>query len=77
MKSDNKTIAPGIRKRGNTYELNVSAGYDGEGRHIRKYTTFTAPEGISDSWYPFPTATSSAVPVPLSLVRNRWADSRM
>jgi len=31
MKSDNKTIAPGIRKRGNTYELNVSAGYDGEG----------------------------------------------
>ena len=30
MKSDNKTIAPGIRKRGNTYELNVSAGYDGE-----------------------------------------------
>ena len=49
MKSDNKTIAPGIRKRGNTYELNVSAGYDGEGRHIRKYTTFTAPEGISDS----------------------------
>ena len=35
MKSDNKTIAPGIRKRGNTYELNVSAGYDGEGRHIR------------------------------------------
>lgn len=42
-------VAPGIRKKGNTYEFNVSAGYDGAGKHVRNYTTFTAPEGVSES----------------------------
>ena len=49
MAQDIRKVAPGIRKRGNTYEFNVSAGYDGEGKHIRKYTTFVAPEGVTDS----------------------------
>ena len=49
MASEVRKIAPGIRKRGNTYEFNVSAGYDGNGKHIRKYSTFTAPEGVSQS----------------------------
>ena len=44
-----RNIAPGIRKRGNKYEFNVSAGYDGNGKHIRNYTTFTPPEGISEA----------------------------
>ncbi len=49
MATDSRKVAPGIRKRGNTYEFNVSAGYDGNGKHIRNYTTFTAPEGISET----------------------------
>ncbi len=44
-----RKIATGIRKRGDTYEFSVSAGYDGGGKHIRNYTTFTAPEGVSES----------------------------
>ncbi|MBR1969458.1 MAG: site-specific integrase [Clostridia bacterium] len=44
-----RKVAPGIRKRGNTYEFNVSAGYDGAGKHIRHYGTFTAPEGVSET----------------------------
>lgn len=44
-----RKVAPGIRKRGNTYEFNVSAGYDGNGKHIRNYSTYTAPEGISEA----------------------------
>lgn len=46
---ESRKVAPGIRKRGNTYELNVSAGYDGSGKHIRNYTTFIAPEGVSET----------------------------
>lgn len=45
-----RKVAPGIRCRGGSkYEFNVSAGYDGAGKHIRKYTTFTAPDNISES----------------------------
>ncbi len=44
-----KTIAPGIRRRGNTYEFNVSAGYDGAGKHIRKYMTYHVPEDVSEA----------------------------
>ena len=44
-----RKVAPGIRKNGSKYEFNVSAGYDGTGKHIRKYTTFTVPEGLSES----------------------------
>lgn len=49
MAQDIRKVAPGIRKRGNTYEFNVSAGYDGAGKHIRHYGTFTAPEGVSET----------------------------
>ena len=49
MSQQIRKIAPGIRKRGNTYEFNVSAGYDGAGKHIRHYGTFFAPNGISDA----------------------------
>ena len=49
MAQESRKVAPGIRKRGNTYEFNVSAGYDGAGKHIRHYGTFTAPEGVSES----------------------------
>lgn len=49
MATASRKVAPGIRKRGNTYEFNVSAGYDGNGKHIRNYTTFAAPEGVSES----------------------------
>lgn len=49
MTQEIRKVAPGIRKRGNTYEFNVSAGYDGAGKHIRHYGTFTAPEGASES----------------------------
>ena len=44
-----KTIAPGIRRRGNAYEFNVSAGYDGAGKHIRKYMTYHVPEDVSEA----------------------------
>ena len=49
MTQESRKVAPGIRKRGNTYEFNVSAGYDGAGKHIRHYGTFTAPDGASES----------------------------
>ena len=44
-----RKVAPGIRRRGNTYEFNVSAGYDGNGKHLRNYATFEAPEGVSEA----------------------------
>lgn len=49
MATATRKVATGIRKRGDTYEFTVSAGFDGSGKHIRNYTTFIAPEGISES----------------------------
>ena len=49
MMRESKRVAPGIRKRGDLYEFDVSAGYDGAGKHIRHYGTFTAPDGVSES----------------------------
>lgn len=49
MATATRKVATGIRKRGETYEFTVSAGFDGSGKHIRNYTTFIAPEGISES----------------------------
>ena len=44
------TIATGVRKRaGGTYEFSVSAGFDGSGKHIRKYGTFVPPKGVSEA----------------------------
>ena len=47
--SKSRKVAPGIRKRGDTYEFNTSAGYDGSGKHIRKYATFNPPIGVSET----------------------------
>ena len=44
-----RKVATGIRKRGETYEFTVSAGFDGNGKHIRNYTTYIAPEGVSEA----------------------------
>ena len=49
MGNETRRVAPGIRRRGNTYEFNASAGYDGNGKHIRNYSTFTPPEGVSEA----------------------------
>lgn len=48
MSANIRKVAPGVRRRGDTYEFTVSAGYDGNGKHIRNYTTFKAPEGVSE-----------------------------
>ena len=37
----------GITKRGNSYRFTVSLGFDGDGKQIRKYTTFTPPSGVT------------------------------
>lgn len=44
------TVTPGVRKRvnSNTYEFSASAGFDGRGRHIRHYGTYTPPAGVSE-----------------------------
>lgn len=39
---------PSIKKRGNTYRIMVSLGYDLAGKQIRKTTTYTPPDGVSD-----------------------------
>ena len=39
---------PSIKKRGSTYRIMVSLGYDLAGKQIRKTTTYTPPEGVSD-----------------------------
>lgn len=38
---------PGIRPRGNVYQFVVSNGFDGNGKQIRKYTTYRPPAGLS------------------------------
>lgn len=38
---------PTIRKRGNSYLLRVSVGYDADGRQIEKRMTWTPPSGMS------------------------------
>lgn len=36
-----------ISKRGDTYRITVSCGFDGNGKHIRKYMTFKPPVGLT------------------------------
>ena len=38
---------PSIKKRGDSYRIMVSLGYDMEGKQVRKTTTFTPPEGVT------------------------------
>ena len=38
---------PSVKKRGDTFRIMVSLGYDMKGRQIRKTTTFKAPEGVT------------------------------
>ena len=40
-----KTDMKGIATRGNSYTLTVSMGFDGNGKQIRKYSTFKPPSG--------------------------------
>ena len=39
---------PSIKKRGDTYRIMVSQGYDIYGKQIRKTTTFTPPDGVTE-----------------------------
>nr|DAQ68806.1 MAG TPA: Integrase [Caudoviricetes sp.] len=39
---------PSVQKRGDTYRIMVSQGYDIYGKQIRKNTTFTPPEGVTE-----------------------------
>lgn len=39
---------PSIEKRGDTYRIMVSLGYNMEGRQIRKNTTFTPPPNVTE-----------------------------
>ena len=39
---------PSIKKRGNSYRIMVSLGYGMDGRQIRKNTTFTPPEDVTE-----------------------------
>lgn len=43
----NEKVMRGIRKKGSSYEFTVSVGFDGNGKHIRKYMTFKPPLGVS------------------------------
>jgi len=38
---------PSVKKRGDTFRIMVSLGYDMKGRQIRKTTTFKSPEGVT------------------------------
>lgn len=39
---------PSVKKRGNTYRIMVSQGYDIYGKQIRKTTSYTPPEGVTE-----------------------------
>lgn len=39
---------PSVKKRGKTFRIMVSMGYDMNGKQIRKTTTFTLPDGVTD-----------------------------
>jgi len=39
---------PSIEKRGSNYRVMVSLGYDMDGKQIRKTTTYTPPEGVTE-----------------------------
>ena len=41
-------LKPGIRQRGNSFVFTISMGFDGNGKHIRKYRTYTPPQGLTE-----------------------------
>lgn len=41
-------LKSGIRQRGEAFQFTVSLGFDGNGKHIRKYGSFTPPEGLTE-----------------------------
>lgn len=43
----NRRVDTGIQRRGNSYLFTVALGMDANGKQIRKTTTFTPPEGMS------------------------------
>ena len=38
---------PSVKKRGDSYRIMVSLGYDMDGKQVCKTTTFTPPEGVT------------------------------
>ncbi len=41
-------LRAGIRKRGDSYQFVVSVGFDGNGKQVRKYGTFTPKAGLTE-----------------------------
>lgn len=39
---------PSIKKRGKSFRIMVSMGYDMAGKQIRKTNTFTPPDGVTE-----------------------------
>mgnify|MGYP000930039207 FL=1 len=39
---------PSVKKRGDTYRIMVSQGYDIYGKQIRKTTSYTPPDGVTE-----------------------------
>lgn len=37
-----------VRKRGNSFTITCSLGYDEQGKQIRKFTTYTPPSGVTE-----------------------------
>ena len=37
-----------IRKRGETYQIVVSLGYDGNGKQVRKFMNYKPPAGLTE-----------------------------
>lgn len=48
MAGQNRTVSTGIVRRGNSYRFTVALGMDVNGKQIRKYSTYTPPEGVSE-----------------------------
>ena len=48
MAGQNRTVSTGIVRRGNSYRFTVAFGMDVNGKQIRKYSTYTPPEGVSE-----------------------------
>ena len=42
---------PSVKKRGDTYRIMVSQGYDIYGKQIRKTTSYTPPEGVTEAHF--------------------------
>lgn len=46
-KTETRKVDTGVIQRGKTYRFTVYMGYDVNGKQIRKTTTFTPPQGLT------------------------------